>query len=277
MGPSDDDFETAEPPDPAHALQLLDRLVGMVVSHVNPDSMNYRGSEPRYRQVRRELDSQLQQLGLRSPFPWDTLAEAKGVLKTYASQGGSHAARRGRVEELATSLRSQLQHRLDDDAAGDVNSAVAGLGALAEGVLADVSAIRQELARIERSVGVDPGQAIGRAKNLVEATAKAVLADRSVEFGRGDSMPQLAARAMEALGVNRRPLPGVEVDVAHRLAGRLGSIAEELARLRDRVGDGHGGLTEPTNVELRHGRLAVRAALAWCAFVLETMEETQKS
>jgi len=178
--------------------------------------------------VRRELDSQLQRLGLRSPFPWDTLAEAEGVLKSSASGAGSHGIRRDRVNELADRLRTQLQRRLDDDAAGDVKSALAEFGPSATGVLKDASAIRQELARIERSIEVDPGQAIGRAKNLVESTAKAVLDARGVAFTAHDKTPALATRAMEALDVAPKQVIGTGTEAARRLASRLAASPRTL-------------------------------------------------
>jgi hypothetical protein len=50
-------------------------------------------------------------------------------------------------------------------------------------------------------------------------------------------------------------------------------MATHVGELRNEAGDGHGPLAPPTGLELRHGRLAARVAVAWCAFVLETLEE----
>ena len=82
---------------------------------------------------------------------------------------------------------------------------------------------------------------------------------------------------MEAFGVARKQAANAGTGAALRLAGRLVSIPQDLSQLRNQVGDGYGALSSPTDVELRHGRLAVRAAIAWCAFMLETLDETQRS
>jgi hypothetical protein len=278
-GFGEDPREATSPddPDPALALQILERLIGMVIAHVNPDDINYRGSEANYRRADGQLGAQLRRLGLRSPFPWSTLAEAKGTLKAHASGVGSHAARRERVEELASPLRTQLQHRLNDNAAGDVRSALTEMTSSAAGALRDPSAIRLELTRLERSIDVDPSQSIGRAKNLVESTAKAVLNSLGIEYKASADAPALAMQAMEALGVGPRQESASEIEVTRRLAGKLATIPQDLAQLRNRIGDGHGGLTAPQNVELRHGRLAVRAAIAWCAFMIETLADSLAS
>lgn len=44
--------------------------------------------------------------------------------------------------------------------------------------------------------------------------------------------------------------------------------------LRNDFGDGHGTARELTAVEARHARLAVRAAMAWYNFTLETLQDT---
>jgi hypothetical protein len=133
MNPFDDDFEDAvgtDPPDPAQALELLDSLVNMVIAKVNGD-MNYRGNAARYTHVRRQLEAQLRGLGVRRTIPWHTLDEGVAALRVQASASGSHRARRDRATEVTEPLRAQLRRRLDDDPAGDVNRAAAGLGASA--------------------------------------------------------------------------------------------------------------------------------------------------
>ncbi|MGH3755183.1 MAG: abortive infection family protein [Pseudonocardiaceae bacterium] len=39
------------------------------------------------------------------------------------------------------------------------------------------------------------------------------------------------------------------------------------------VGDGHGAADLPVGLDLRHGRLAVRSAIAWCGFMLDTLHD----
>jgi hypothetical protein len=220
-----------------------------------------------------ELDAILDRLGIRSPFPWDSLAECLAWGKTefprnYAARRADISARKDRVAKL-------LQRRIDDHAAGDPRAELARLASAAEELLTDPSAIRVELERIEASIYTDPGTAIGKAKNLIEATAKAVLLDLGKPVTDTSKAPQLAAAAMEALGVDRRAA-GQDKKVASIL-GQLHAVANGIAALRNDVGDAHGPATAVVGLDLRYGRLAVRSAVAWCAFMLKTLEERRKS
>jgi hypothetical protein len=85
----------------------------------------------------------------------------------------------------------------------DFTTAFGNLALSANGALADITGIRAEISRLEKALPDDPGAAIGRAKNLVEATAKTVLAHRGVIVNNDDKLPALAARAMEELGIHQ--------------------------------------------------------------------------
>ena len=88
------------------------------------------------------------------------------------------------------------------DSTGDPMAAIRTLGTIATDVLPDASAIRVELVRLERSLDDDPSLAIGKAKNLIEATAKAVLAQKGQPVATNLNVPTLVKGAMEALGVH---------------------------------------------------------------------------
>jgi len=60
------------------------------------------------------------------------------------------------------------------------------------------------------------------------------------------------------------------------ILGQLHGLTNGIAALRNEVGDAHGPATAVNGLDLRYGRLAVRAAIAWCAFLLETLEERHK-
>jgi hypothetical protein len=117
----------------------------------------------------------------------------------------------------------------------------------------------------------DPSAAIGKAKNLVEATAKAVLLEHG-EAVISHNMDKLVNKAMRVLDLEPNPHgKSTEAEVA-RLLKQLSSAVTELRNL---VGDGHAPETAVADVELRHGRLVVRSALAWCSFVLETLRDQE--
>jgi hypothetical protein len=152
----------------------------------------------------------------------------------------------------------------------DFATAFGNLAISANGALADITGIRAEISRLEKALPDDPGAAIGRAKNLVEATAKAVLAHRGVIVNNDDKLPALAAKAVEELGIHPRQVPA-QPEQVKRLLSRLQGIVQDLAELRNNVGDGHGSVTIPQELDSRHGRLAVWSALGWCSYLLETL------
>jgi hypothetical protein len=153
---------------------------------------------------------------------------------------------------------------------GDFAAAFSDLALSADAALSDFSGIRAEISRLEKSVPDDPGAAVGRAKNLVEATAKAVLAYRGLTVDDGDALPALAAKAMEELSVHPKQA-SAEREQIRRLLGRLQGMVQDLAELRNDVGDGHGSATTPQALHGRHGRLAVWSALGWCSYMLDTL------
>ncbi|MFC0438012.1 abortive infection family protein [Kutzneria buriramensis] len=131
------------------------------------------------------------------------------------------------------------------------------LDAAAEDVLGDTASIRAELARIEANLLRDPGAAIGKAKNLVEATAKAVLIELGKPYNDKDDVNDHVRDAMVALGIDRKSVAAHDVDMAN-VMGRLNSLTITLSDLHNHAGDGHGLSSPAAGLDLRHGRLAVR-------------------
>lgn len=168
---------------------------------------------------------------------------------------------------------TRLQLALADDgfsldAAGDPLAAIASIATTAGSALPDAAAIRIELTRLERALPDDVGALIGRAKNLVEATAKAILEMQSQPVSNNDSVPALVSKASNALGVHVIQAAGPHLDQVKRVLSKLHGLTHDLAELRNLAGDGH-GMTGVPVVDAAAGRLAARAAIAWCAFMLE--------
>ncbi|SCL45761.1 Abortive infection C-terminus [Micromonospora eburnea] len=191
------------------------------------------------------------------------------VLRFASRIAELHEAGAGAHRDMVVRLRNCLH---DDgyalDAPGDPLAAIAGLAATATAALADAAAIRQELTRLERALPDDTGALIGRAKNLIEATAKAVLALRGEPVSDKDEVPALVAKASQALGVHVTQAAGPQLDQVKRILSRLHPLTQNVAELRNKVGDGH-GMTGVPAVDAAVGRLAARSAIAWCAFMLE--------
>jgi hypothetical protein len=83
-------------------------------------------------------------------------------------------------------VRAMKRDKYEVDADGQIIS-LTPAPRLAEGALAgltDAAAIREQLDRIGRSVNDDPALAVGSAKELIESTAKVVLAERGESVRR---------------------------------------------------------------------------------------------
>lgn len=170
----------------------------------------------------------------------------------------------------------RLRNALADDGyslqvAGDPVAAITDLWVKASPDLADSAAVRAELIRLERALPDDPVAAIGRAKNLVEATAKLVLLRAGETVDDSDDLPALVHKASMAAGIHPSQVPSTQHrEQFLRILGNLKAVTQSLAELRNRVGDGHGSATVPADVTVAHGHLAARSAIAWAAFMLDT-------
>ena len=171
-------------------------------------------------------------------------------------------------------LRRQLTKdgfRVDDQ--GRIHPAANLFVAGSIAALDDPSLIRQILLRITRAVPDDPMLAIGSAKELVEATCKAVLVQLGQPVPQTD-LPGLVRLAEETLTVHPRNVDQ-QLDggpAVRRLLGRVTAITDDLAALRNACGTGHAPAALPRGLQPRHGRLAVAAADAWCTFILDELE-----
>lgn len=118
-------------------------------------------------------------------------------------------------------------------------------------------------------VGSDWPSAVGAAKNLCESVAKVVLARRPMAQEVRE-YPQLIGAAHRAL--DRRPGYGAAAEQPTRdMAAGARQLVTALGELRNRVGDGHGGVEVPA-ATVEHAGLAVDAALLWCRWALSRLD-----
>ncbi|MFF3671617.1 abortive infection family protein [Microtetraspora malaysiensis] len=141
--------------------------------------------------------------------------------------------------------------------------------------LVDPSGIHSELERIRRVVADYPDDAIGAAKQLVEATAKVVLRERGIPCDERHDLPELVKEAQKALSLHASKQQATPdgTESVKKILGGLSGIAVGLAELRNRYGTGHGRSSAPSGLALRHARLAVNAATTWCEMVLDTLAD----
>jgi hypothetical protein len=131
--------------------------------------------------------------------------------------------------------------------------------------------------RIDRALPSDPAQAIGSAKELVEATAKTVLAELGVPFDdKTAKLPSLVDAAQRALLLHpQQQVQGPDgTNSVKRILGGLMNIALGLGELRN-DGWGTGHAAPRVGLRPRHAHLAVNAAQAWCRLILDTLADPE--
>jgi hypothetical protein len=144
--------------------------------------------------------------------------------------------------------------------------------------LKDPAAIREQLGRIQRAISDDPALAIGSAKELIESTAKVVLAERGLPVDERADLPELVREAQHALALHpSSAAPGPDgSDAVKRILGAVATIASGLAELRNRgYGTGHGAASTRVGLRPRHAHLAVNAAFTWCHLMLDTLADPE--
>ena len=142
--------------------------------------------------------------------------------------------------------------------------------------LRDPAAIIDNLERIQRAVDTDPAQVIGSAKELIESTAKTVLAQLGLPVDETDDVPALVAQAQQALHLHPSSgAAGPDGSAAvKKVLGAVTTVTTGVAEMRNRgFGTGHGPGAQRPALHPRHARLAVNAARTWCELILDTLAD----
>jgi hypothetical protein len=183
-----------------------------------------------------------------------------------------------------TQYTEKLRHSLRRDGyvfdpeTGHIMSAGPQFAAGSLAGLTDASAIREQLDRIQRAIADDPALAVGSAKELIESTAKVVLAERGLPASDKADLPELVRQAQQALGLHpASAAPGPDsTEAVKRILGGVSAIAAGLAELRNRgYGTGHGPAGARVGLRARHAHLAVNAAFTWCQLMLDTLADPE--
>lgn len=158
--------------------------------------------------------------------------------------------------------------------AGGVN--LGGLKDAANSI--DAIQLADQVRRMETTMHTDPALAIGTAKELVETVCKTILAERGRSIAGTPDMPTLTKEAYKELklvpeGVLEEARGSKTIKV---LLSNLGTIANNLAELRNLYGTGHGPLGTAKGLEARHAKLAVGTAATLAMFLFETHKATPR-
>ncbi|MDT7783034.1 MAG: hypothetical protein QOF58_1453 [Pseudonocardiales bacterium] len=244
-------------------LGQVDTMLGMLAGAATGKACDSK----EYPRLRRRLNRLLGRADIASPFRWNTLDEWTEFSKVRFPS--NYAARREYVAQITERVRDALQALLDEAQNGALSDEVDDLGALADDTVDDPSGIRAELDLLPTLLRTDLRGAVGKAKNLVEATAKAVLAVHGQQAPE-HSFDKSVNAALRALDLDPNPTGTSPEAESMRLLKHLSTY---VSTLRNNFGDGHGSVKALTAVESRHARLTVRSAMVWCYFALETLQE----
>jgi hypothetical protein len=138
--------------------------------------------------------------------------------------------------------------------------------------------LEEDISRLEKSADSDPSQAIGTAKDLIEATCKTILSDRGVTVLRSPDFDWLTKETLKTLNLVPEGVSD-ERDGARTikvLLHNLASVAKRLEELRNLYGTGHGRHGRAIGLQSRHAKLAAHASAAFCNFILNTHSERSK-
>lgn len=133
----------------------------------------------------------------------------------------------------------------------------------------DVVELKKHATRIRRSIGDDPEQAIGSAKELLETALKTVLEEHGQKSGT-DDLPKLMRRAQKELELDPRDIDGAlpGADKIKRTLSNMAQLVDGVAHVRNLYGTGH-GRSRARELGIAHARLVVNAAVSLATFLLD--------
>lgn len=136
-------------------------------------------------------------------------------------------------------------------------------------VRVDLRQVRISANRIKDAIDGDPALAIGSAKELVEATCKAILKERGKEVPGKPDLPKLARAVAEELELVPEGVAEEKKGADHirKVLGSLAQVIQGLAELRNLYGTGH---AQEGGLQARHARLCAGAASTLATFLVET-------
>lgn len=136
--------------------------------------------------------------------------------------------------------------------------------------------LRTQIDQMQNSVDSNPGDAIGKAKELIESCCKTILEDSGNVVDEGWEIPKLLKATTSILDLMPTGIQNSTVDDAvKKLLSNLSQIPFQLATIRNKMGTGHGKANSFTGLEPRHAKLAVGSASTLCWFLWESYQQGQ--
>lgn len=212
----------------------------------------------------------------------DQLGEAiNQILSPQYFQGVGD--RENRVNALRRCVVRDGFDLLDD---GDRTELVPRSGAAATNVLGHLRGhgekinhenLLTRIRNIERTCETSPTDAIGSAKELIEAVCKDILERSGETPDKAASPSALVRQTLKCLELAPDDIPERSrgLDAIRGTLNSLGNIAHQIDELRALYGSGHGRASSARGLTPRHARLAVGSAGTLCLFLVETFEAQQ--
>jgi hypothetical protein len=117
---------------------------------------------------------------------------------------------------------------------------------------------------------VDPEGAITAARTLLETTCKHILDTLLIEYPDDGDLPKLWSLTAEQLNLTPNQH---QQQVFKAILGNVQAVVNQLAAVRNRVGDAHGHGRRAVKPRPRHAELAVNLAGTMAAFLVATFTE----
>lgn len=136
--------------------------------------------------------------------------------------------------------------------------------------------IQKQVEQMQNSIELNPTDAIGKAKELVESCCKTILDKKGIPINSNWDVPRLIKETCSVLNLlpNNVDNSVQGAETIRRILGNLASLPHGLAELRNPYGTGHGRSSSFVALTPKHARLAVGAATSVCWFLWETYQES---
>lgn len=134
--------------------------------------------------------------------------------------------------------------------------------------------LKKEIENLVVLQETNPTDAIGKSKELVESSCKAILENLKIPYEKTWDLNVLADKTLETLKLKPK---NIEKNVKaskeiHALLGNLRAIVSNVAALRNSYGSGHGKDQSYRGLDSRCAKLAVGCSATFCEFLWNTYE-----
>ncbi len=120
----------------------------------------------------------------------------------------------------------------------------------------------------------NPTEAIGKAKELIEACCKTILDELKIEYTPKDEISVLIDKVINILHLSPNDIKDTQKasNTLKQILGNLRAIATGVASLRNPYGSGHGKSASYKGLQERHAKLAIGSALTLVNFLWDSYE-----